>query len=258
MGIIEGILKFTPFFRLYKKFKQERTDKKQKALEAKLLPARVAFYKELVEPGQLVFDVGANVGNRVEAFLECKARVVAVEPQPGCVEILREKFGDKITIENVGLSEEIGELEMQIASDTTVSTFSKEYISKTKSRFKYSKWEKTIKVPVTTLETLIGKHGMPTFCKIDVEGFELQVLKGLKTPIPSISIEYCAPEMQDQSIECIKYLHKLCPTAIFNYSIGESMVWALKEWKTYGDFIAHLRTKEFADTSFGDIYIKCR
>ena len=86
----------------FKKFKKRQTERLQEKLEQKYLPLRVNFYKKFINPNDLVFDVGANVGNRVGAFLKCHAKVVAVEPQPYCVKILREKFDDKITIEPVG------------------------------------------------------------------------------------------------------------------------------------------------------------
>jgi FkbM family methyltransferase len=256
MGIIEELSKLTGFHPLYKQYKQRQTDKVQEKLEVEYFPRRVNFYREFIQPNDLVFDVGANVGNRVKALLECKAKIVAVEPQPSCVKTLHEKFGSRITIEQVGLSSEKGELEMQVGSDTTISTFSKEFINKTKDRFRYSNWEKTIRVPVTTMETLIERYGVPRFCKIDVEGFELQVLKGLKTPIPLISFEYCVPEMQEEVIKCVEYLHKLCPTADYNYSIGESMVWGLNDWKSYSDFVQLIKSNEFSLSYFGDIYIR--
>lgn len=256
MGIIEKIIRHTPFYSYYKNYKQAKAEKFQQHFEERHLPDRIKFYADFIHQDDLVFDVGANVGNRVEAFLKCNARVVAVEPQPECVKILKAKFKDNIIIENVGLNDTEGELEMQISSDSTVSSFNKEYINKTKDRFKYSSWENTIKVPVTTLDKLIAKHGTPKFCKIDVEGFELMVLKGLHSNIPYLSLEYCVPEMQDQNIECLNYLHSISPDAKFNYSVGESMAWALNEWQRYDQFINHIKSAEFLNTSFGDIYVK--
>ena len=63
----------------------------------------ISFYSQFVPNGGLVFDIGANIGNRIEIFLEIGATVIAVEPQAACVAILKEKFGNKISIEQTGL-----------------------------------------------------------------------------------------------------------------------------------------------------------
>jgi hypothetical protein len=106
------------------------------------------------------------------------------------------------------------------------------------------------------MDNLIVKYGIPKFCKIDVEGYELQVLKGLHQPIPFLSIEYCVPEMQNQLKDCIDYLHNLAPNGAFNYSIGESMKWALTSWMNFDEFYKHLNSADFVKTSFGDIYFR--
>lgn len=256
MGLFENIIKHTSFYKRFREYKVAKSNYHHQKLEESLFPLRVGFYKRLMNSGDLVFDVGANVGNRVEAFLACNAEIIAIEPQPMCVEILQQKFKDKIIIENVGLSDIEGILEMKIANDSTISSFSTDYIAKTKERFRYSKWENSISVKVTTLDNLIAKYGIPKFCKIDVEGFELQVLKGLHTSIPLISFEYCVPEMHEQAISCIQYLHQLNPKATYNYSIAESMIWTLDNWIDFESFIEHVNSEEFNNTLFGDIYIK--
>ena len=256
MGLLEKLLRPTPFYNSYKRFTQKQLEKEQEKLEKTLHPLRVKFYKQFLKPSDIVFDIGANVGNRVASFLECDAKVIAVEPQPDCVRILTNKFGNEIIIENVGLSEAEGELEMHISTDSTVSSFSEEYINNTKDRFKYSKWVETIKVPITTLDNLIVKYGVPKFCKIDVEGYELHVLKGLHKNIPFLSIEYCVPEMKDQLRSCVQYLNELSTDGQFNYSVGESMQWALPDWMNFDEFINHIASPHFTKTSFGDIYFK--
>ncbi len=256
MGIVSKLLRYTPFYSLYKSKLKSKAEKEHRESEERLLPKRISFYKRFINEGDLVFDVGANVGNRIEAFLQLNAEVIAVEPQPSCVIILQQKFGNKITVEPVGLSDIPGELTMHLATDSTVSSFNTEFIQKTKQRFKSSEWNREIKVPVTTLDKLIAKHRLPGFCKIDVEGFELQVLKGLSSPIPYLSFEYCVPEMTDSMIGCAKQLHQLSPSGLFNYSIGETMELASHEWISLEKFIHLARSTQFTNTLFGDIYFK--
>jgi hypothetical protein len=82
------------------------------------------------------------------------------------------------------------------------------------------------------------------------------VLKGLQTPLPCLSFEYCVPEMTDKALECIDRLNQLNPGYLFNYSIGESMNFALEQWRNMGSFKELLLQKEFTGTLFGDIYCK--
>lgn len=51
------------------------------------------LYGQFIRPGDLCFDIGANLGNRVALFLALGATVVAVEPQEICTRVLQLKFG---------------------------------------------------------------------------------------------------------------------------------------------------------------------
>ena len=64
---------------------------------------RKEFYSEFIKEGDVVFDVGANKGNRTVIFLELGAKVVAVEPQKECYEHLTKRFGDTIELIKLGL-----------------------------------------------------------------------------------------------------------------------------------------------------------
>jgi len=256
MGLFAKLISYTPFDKYYKEYNYKKWKAANDSLEKKLFPERISFYKQFIKAGDLVFDVGANVGNRTEVFLACQASVVAVEPQPSCVEILKKKFNNSITIEQVGLSDAEGELEMYLASDTTASTFDNNYIKDTKDKFRYTAWNQSIKVQVTTLEKLIARYGVPQFCKIDVEGFEFQVLKGLKSTIPCLSFEYAVPERKQAMLDCMQLLNNLSADGQFNYSIGETMTWALNNWMSYADFKHHVNSPSFDKTLFGDIYFK--
>src|SRR5579885_1960540 len=72
---------------------------------------RNAFYRTFIKPGALCFDVGANYGTRIEAFLLAQARVVAVEPQDDVMHYLQLKYGrdSRVTLIHAGLGETQGE-----------------------------------------------------------------------------------------------------------------------------------------------------
>src|SRR5215813_4312309 len=74
------------------------------------------FYRQFVKPGDLVFDVGAHVGDRVAAFRRLGARVIAVEPQPALVRTLRLLYGrDRdVLIEPVALGRNAGTVELKL------------------------------------------------------------------------------------------------------------------------------------------------
>lgn len=218
--------------------------------------AMIDFYREFIKDGDLCFDIGANIGNRTDIFLKLGATVVAIEPQVACMEKLRKKYGTnkRVILVNKGLDEKRGEKMMHISEDDTISSMSDEWISAvTKSgRFQYSSWDNCQSVSVITLDDLIANYGKPVFCKIDVEGYELPILKGLSQPISYISFEF-VPEIIDPTINCINHLSTL-GNALFNYSIGESMNLVLSEWVS-NEKISEI-LKSLPDKSiFGDVYV---
>jgi FkbM family methyltransferase len=253
--LLVNLAKIAGLYTIVRNAKRKIDKKRHEKLEQSYHPMRVSFYQSFLKPGDLVFDVGANVGNRVQAFLDLRCKVVAVEPQPPCVTILQQKFGNRIVVEPVGLGPQEGEMDMFVADESTISTFSAEFIEKTKdNKFKRNRWEKSLTVRISTLDNLVGKHGRPDFLKIDVEGFEPEVLKGLSAPVPKLSFEYNVPEMSGNVRDCIGMLSRLSDNYRFNYSIGESMTLAMDTWLPAGEFAAFADTPAFLQSDFGDIY----
>ncbi len=242
-------------FYFIKKLKYKIKPVEPKELQKK----REEFYKQFINKDDVVFDVGANLGNRTQPFINVGAKVVAIEPQEACCELLRFKFGNKIQIVSMGLGEKEEIKDFYVSSSHTISSFSIDWMeSVKKGRFKNYTWNKPIKVPVTTLDKLICIYGKPKFIKIDVEGFELEVLKGLTHAVEMISFEYTVPEQIERSVDCIIQIEKHNPQIECNYSIGESMDLVLEKWESVPDFKKHLFSQEFIATSFGDIYVRTK
>ncbi len=220
---------------------------------------RQRFYGQFVKKGSLCFDIGANIGNRVKPFLALGARVVAVEPQQECCEVLQKRFGDTIAIVNKGLGATEERREFYVSDASTISTFSSDWMKATTEtkRFEGYTWSDVREVELTTLDCLIDQYGLPDFIKIDVEGFELEVISGLSRPVAMLSFEYGVPEFSERLEKGLRLLQQLYNNQLVcNYSAREDMVWSLPNWLPANEMLAHTRTKEFLATSAGDIYIR--
>jgi FkbM family methyltransferase len=215
-----------------------------------------AFYRQFLRAGDLAFDIGAHVGNRVRVFRRIGARVIAVEPQPDFVGLLRRLYGrdPDVTIEGSGVAAGSGEGKLHLSSRTpTVSTFADSWMNDVQAdrRFQRIRWDTVISVPLVTLDTLIARYGEPQFCKIDVEGFEHEVLNGLSQPISALSFEYI-PVAVTRAIACIERI-----TALGDYRYRHSRVethrWAGDDWLTPKAMIEILHAFPSNDRS-GDVY----
>jgi len=217
---------------------------------------RQAFYSRFVRRGELCFDVGANMGNRIGPLLKLGARVVAIEPQEQCLQQLRFRFGDRIRLVSMGLGAEEGTRTFYLANDPTLSSFSEEWIGEVKKeRFQDFRWDRPVAMRLTTLDRLIGEHGLPAFIKIDVEGYENEVLKGLTQPVRMISFEYTVPELTARVTECLELIERHHPGARCNYSIGESMEFAMNRWLDIPAMKEVVSGEEFIRSGFGDVYV---
>ncbi|HQV39106.1 MAG: FkbM family methyltransferase [Flavobacteriales bacterium] len=219
--------------------------------------ARDRFYANFIRKDDLCFDVGANLGNRVASLLAAGARVVAIEPQPGCQLVLRHRFGEKITVVPMGLSDSPGTATMFLSDSHTLSSFSKEWIDSVKdSRFSSAHWDRRIEVGMTTLDLLFEQYGTPRFIKIDVEGFEAQVLSGMSRPVPMLSFECTIPEQQDKALKCLELIGTFTPDAECNHSRGETAAFSSEKWMPLQAMRELVASPDFLKFGSGDIYVR--
>lgn len=219
------------------------------------------FYSRFVGRNDLVFDIGANRGNRIEVFLALGARVVAAEPQPRCIEHLRKVYGRRADVELVekALGAREGASTMMLSENDMISSLNPQWIERARAsgRFDGYEWNGRVQVDMTTLDGLISNYGTPRFVKIDVEGLEDEVLEGLSTPVPAVSFEY-TPEFIESAIRSADRLSSL-GSYEFNYSEGESLRMALRNDVDEQKLVKHLEglSRKKGAVS-GDVYAFCR
>jgi FkbM family methyltransferase len=254
---IEGMLPnvFVSFLRKIKNnFKQKEI--KRREISTPEFINRKKFYAKFLKAGDTYFDIGANYGNRISPIENIGlGLIVAVEPQKGCCDYLRENFKGITVLQN-GVGSKAERKTFYVSSDSVLSSFSKDFIAKTgDTRFVGNTWSNTEEIEIITLDSLVDKYGVPDFVKVDVEGFEVEVFKGLTKKLKVISFEYTIPELFDNIPPIIEMLNAL-GDCVFNYSIGESMEMAFDNWKSYEEIIAILKSEDFLSTGFGDVYVK--
>ena len=214
------------------------------------------LYRGFVKPDDLVFDVGAHVGDRIASFRRLGARVVAVEPQPALARTLKLLYGHDraVVIEPAAVGRTAGSIELKVNVDNpTVSSASDAFIKAAVGApgWEGQQWTKTLMVPVTTLDALIERHGLPSFIKLDVEGFEVEALAGLTRPVPALSFEFTTIQ-RDLATAGIERCAAL-GFRLFNAALGESQTLVHADWQDAQSIANWLAALPMRANS-GDIY----
>lgn len=214
------------------------------------------LYRRFIEPGALVFDIGAHVGDRVASFRRLGARVVAVEPQPLLYSALHHVHGRDPLVEIVdrAVGSEAGIRELFVnTANPTVSTLSETFVHNAEGApgWEGQVWDSQMPIEIVTLDALIARYGDPAFIKIDVEGYEDAVLRGLSQPIRTLSFEFTTIA-RDIAMGCFDRLSALGRYR-YNFALGESQTLAFSDWLSDEDMAGYL-SKLPHDANSGDVY----
>lgn len=186
------------------------------------------FLRRYLCEEDVVYDVGANAGAYAVFAVGCGANVIAFEPVPQAFRRLRENVElnsavGPITTLNCAVGGEAGRLRMTTGLGTG------------NHMLRSGESVPSVEVAVVTLDEVVRNHPMPTFLKVDVEGHELEVLKGANRILESTGLEgllletfrphnWQKPKLQE--IERILSSHGFLP---FAYDAEINQIMALNE-----------------------------
>jgi len=220
--------------------------------------ALTRIYAPFIRPNDLCFDIGAHLGDRIRALSKLKARVVALEPHPAMMSWLRRRYGShaNIVLIEQAVGARAGTATLWVSRLTpSVSTTSLHWLTAVQQnpRFAGARWDEQIPVTVTTLDALIAEYGKPVFCKIDVEGAELDVLQGLSQAIPALSFEY-VPAVMETALACIDQLSQLGDYE-YNWRVSEFPRLRSSHWLNSKAMKASLERMP-RNSNSGDVYAR--
>lgn len=216
---------------------------------------QIRFYKMILGNPDLIFDVGANGGGKTSIYLKISKKVLCIEPDKLCVDILNSRFKNKtnVIVIPVGISDLEGKEMFYIEEGgSCLNTFSSKWRDALEQEkpFWYQEGESVsfkekYEIEVTTLDRLIEVHGIPDYIKLDIEGYEKNALKGLSYPVKFISLESNLPALLDETIECINIITNLSTDAKFAYSLEEGFVDGLSSYLTSSQLIDFINRTEY-------------
>jgi FkbM family methyltransferase len=214
------------------------------------------FYSSLLPASAVVFDIGANVGTMTEIFASLGAKVVAVEPNPDCAKhIERATSRQTVQVLQAAVGERDGFAELKISDRkdkmSSLSNAWREAVSKENQDYE-GMWNRTLSVPMVTLDSLIARFGSPSYIKIDVEGCEDQVLSGLSNCPPLLSFEFNRVFLEP-ALRALD--NPIFANAEFNYTSVDPVKFELPNWVDKDQLKQHLAgTNSVA--GIGDIFAR--
>jgi FkbM family methyltransferase len=217
------------------------------------------FYSQFIQWGSVCFDIGANEGNKTHIFHLLGARVVAVDPVPMCANALRDRFkGMDVIVEECAVGSVQGQMPLHIGDSSTISSLVPNWIERNPSQLTGRAVSNVHMVSVVTLDSLIKTRGVPHFCKIDVEGYELEVLKGLSHAIRGISFEFTGDTIAEVD-KCTSRLQEIGGYE-FNFTFASPLSFEGRKWTDSRSLIPAIEKalEGHPTTRWGDVIARLR
>jgi FkbM family methyltransferase len=137
---------------------------------------------ELAMNAQLIYDVGAHLGEDTDFYLRKGFTVVAIEANPTLVQSLKERFRTSLSEGSLSLieaaiAENSGEVDFYVNQANSVwGTIRPEWAER---NARFDSPSKVVRIKAIAFSEVLGKYGVPYYVKIDVEGADLLCLEGL-------------------------------------------------------------------------------
>lgn len=218
------------------------------------------FYRQFVSRGDLVFDVGANIGLKTKVFLSLGARVVAIEPNPVCAAIIRQRHlseisENRLVVEEIAVGESQGALGLQLfEEDTTITSGSSLFVSAAQQKGLIS--TSVIEVSILTIDQLAARFHHPKFVKIDVEGMDAQVLRGCHFRPNYLSFEFNTSRvLWDVVDECLAEALRL-GFSNANFTGPGTPQLQLRSWVPIANIGNKIQDWAAGAQTFGDVIVK--
>ena len=204
----------------------------------------------------LAFDIGYNLGDFSKGLLRMFPETCIVGVEANHILLPYTFKNENVVVVNAAVSDQSNiTIEFYISPIHTISTANKIWMD---GRFRGSRWDQPIKVLTITLDDLITNYGEPDLIKIDVEGYELSVLKGLTKKSGIILFEWTEETFHKETLKCIDYVKNLGYTQ-FAYTNSKTEHGAFLNDLTYcswDDLSIHKNINPRRQEEWGMIYTK--
>lgn len=184
----------------------EESLSRQLALDGIREPESTEFLRSQIGEGDIVLDIGSNIGYYVliEASLVGESgKIYAIEPSPDNIRLLKRNvrennYSNIVEVYSIAVAEKKGRITLFTSSKSNLNTTFKDSKLIVEKRISY---DKTIEVEGVTVDEFLKDKMPPTFIRMDIEGGEVEVIKGMKETLQLEKLQKLFIEIHPHLIE---------------------------------------------------------